>query len=210
VKFDDAGLIPVIALDRLTGDVRMVAWANQDAIDATLRTGHATFFSRSRNALWEKGESSGNVMHVRRVLVDCDEDTLVYEVDAEGPSCHTGATSCFFRDVDGQDARTPVLVALDEVLLMRKEESAEKSYTKSLYERGAEHIGAKVREEADELARALVSESDERVANEAADVLFHVMVGLRARGMSLRNALEVLSERFGTGGHAEKKARKSP
>lgn len=186
----------------------MVAWANAAALEATRVTGRATFFSRSRNELWEKGKTSGNAMQVARVLVDCDADTLLYEVDPEGPSCHTGAESCFFADLDGAPAdRGPTLVRLEAVLEARRASTAEKSYTKSLYERGAGAIAAKVREEADELGRALEGESDERVASEAADVLFHVMVGLAARGLSVRAVLAVLAGRFGMGGHEEKRAR---
>ena len=208
LRWNDQGLLPVIAVDRLTGEVRMLAWANQEALDATLRTSRATFFSRSRGSIWEKGETSGNAMRVARVRVDCDEDALVYEVDPKGPSCHTGAESCFTRDVTGATVeRGPILVRLDDVLEARKGAALEKSYTRSLYEAGAGKIGEKVREEADELARALESESDERTLEEAADVLFHVMVGLRARGLSVRQVLEVLAERFGTGGHAEKAKR---
>jgi phosphoribosyl-ATP pyrophosphohydrolase/phosphoribosyl-AMP cyclohydrolase len=208
LRWNELGLLPVIALDRLTGEVRMLAWANSEALEKTVRTSQATFFSRSRSALWTKGETSGNVMKVARVLVDCDEDTLIYEVDPGGPSCHTGAASCFFRDLSGAEAaRGPILVRLDDVLEARKSATANASYTRSLYEGGAAKIGAKVREEAGELAAALGSETDERVVEEAADVLFHVMVGLRARGLSIRRVLEVLADRFGTGGHVEKAER---
>ena len=187
----------------------MLAWANAEALEQTLRTGRATFFSRSRQALWEKGEQSGNAMTITRVLVDCDEDTLLYEVDPAGPSCHTGRPSCFFRAVSSGDEaeRGPILVRLDDVLEQRKSATATKSYTRSLYEGGATKIGAKVMEEAGELARALESESDARVLEEGADVLFHVMVGLRARGLSVRGMLEILANRFGTGGHEEKSKR---
>jgi phosphoribosyl-ATP pyrophosphohydrolase/phosphoribosyl-AMP cyclohydrolase len=208
LRWNEQGLLPVIAVDRLTGEVRMLAWASSEALEATLRTSRATFFSRSRNAVWEKGETSGNVLRVHRVLVDCDEDTLLYEVDPAGPSCHTGKESCFFRSIDGkEDARGPILVRLDDVLESRKSSTGQKSYTRSLYDRGVEGIGQKVTEEAGELVRALQSESDDRVAEEAADVLFHVMVGLRARGLSIRWVLEVLAKRFGTGGHEEKHKR---
>lgn len=192
----------------------MLAWANAEALEQTLRSGRATFFSRSRQALWEKGKESGNTMAVVRVLVDCDEDTLVYEVDPAGPSCHTGKPSCFFRSISSADGsgsdeagRGPILVRLDDVLEERKSSTATKSYTRSLYEGGAAKIGAKVMEEAGELARALESESDGRVLEEGADVLFHVMVGLRARGLSVRGILEILANRFGTGGHEEKAKR---
>lgn len=201
-------LLPVVVVDRLTGEVRMVAWANAAALDATRRTGRATFFSRSRHEQWEKGTTSGHTLLVSRVLVDCDADTLLYEADPDGPSCHTGAPSCFSRDLDGRaSGRSPLLVRLEEVLQARREATAEESYVKSLYDRGVSAIAGKVREEADELGRALENETDDRVASEAADVLFHVMVGLVARGLSVRDVLSVLSARFGVGGHAEKAGR---
>jgi len=208
LSFSKDGLLPVVAVDRLTGEVRMHALANREAHENTLKNGRATFFSRSRNELWEKGKTSGNTMRVSRVLVDCDGDALLYEVDPRGPSCHTGAESCFFRDADGAPAeRSPALLALDCVLQARKKSTAKESYAKSLYDGGPTKIGAKLREEADELARALASEPDDCVKNEAADVLFHVMVALRSRGMSMRDALSVLAARAGHGGHEEKKNR---
>jgi phosphoribosyl-ATP pyrophosphohydrolase/phosphoribosyl-AMP cyclohydrolase len=206
---EGGGLLPVVVADRLTGEVRMVAWANAEALEATRRTGRATFFSRSRGELWEKGKTSGNGMRVARVLVDCDADTLLYEVDPEGPSCHTGAASCFFTELEtgGAVERSPLLVRLEAVLHARRDAVGDKSYVKSLYDRGVGHIAEKVREEADELGRALERETDERVASEAADVLFHVMVGLVARGLSVRDVLAVLAGRFGVGGHEEKAKR---
>jgi phosphoribosyl-ATP pyrophosphohydrolase/phosphoribosyl-AMP cyclohydrolase len=198
----------------------MVAFANEAAVRATQETGLATFFSRSRNELWVKGKTSGNKLHVSRVLVDCDEDTLVYECEPHGPSCHTGAASCFYR-VLGADASAPdaageahveaplqtTLARLEAVLESRRAATAVKSYTKSLYDGGAGKIGDKVREEADELARATASESDERVTSEAADLLFHAMVALRFRGIPLRDVLAKLESRAGTSGHDEKAAR---
>jgi phosphoribosyl-ATP pyrophosphohydrolase/phosphoribosyl-AMP cyclohydrolase len=211
IRFDERGLVPVVAQDGRTGRVRMVAWANREAVEATLASGKATFFSRSRGELWEKGKTSGHALHVRRVLVDCDADTLLYEVEPEGPSCHTGAESCFFRDADGAAAEAgPVLERLERVLEARKAETAEKSYVKSLYQGGAPRIGAKIREEGGELAQALEAESDERVTSEAADVLFHVLVGLSSRGLSVRAVLGELERRFGVGGHAEKASRAKP
>jgi phosphoribosyl-ATP pyrophosphohydrolase/phosphoribosyl-AMP cyclohydrolase len=208
VKWNEAGLAPVVVVDCLTGEVRMLAWANAEALAKTRATGRATFFSRSRGALWEKGETSGRGLDVVRVRIDCDADALVYEVEPHGPTCHTGAESCFYRDLGGKPApREPLLVALGDVLEARKAESAHKSYTKSLYEGGVARVSAKIREEADELARALEGETHDRVAAESADLLFHVMVGLHARGLSLRDALAVLSVRFGTGGHEEKESR---
>jgi phosphoribosyl-ATP pyrophosphohydrolase/phosphoribosyl-AMP cyclohydrolase len=213
VAFDERGLVPVVVQDRLTGEVRMVAWANEEALRHTRETRQATFWSRSRKELWVKGATSGNAMTVHEVLVDCDRDTLLYLVDPSGPSCHTGAASCFFRSLDhveGADAsaaRAPFALALGDTIRARREATGKKSYVKSLLEGGAALMGAKVREEADEVARALSDETDERVASEAADLLFHVLVALEGRGLDLHAVLAVLAKRFGTGGHEEKASR---
>lgn len=206
-------LLPVVAQDYVTGEIRMLAWATHDAIRATLESGRATFFSRSRQEIWEKGKTSGNTLRVVSVLVDCDADALIYLVESAGPTCHTGAPSCFFRTLtdDGKLEEMvtgeTVLARLDRVLAARREATAEKSYTKSLYDAGPPKIGAKLREEADELARAVADESDERVVSEAADVLFHVMVALRSRNLGVDLVLRELGRREGTGGHAEKAGR---
>jgi len=206
-------LIPVVAQDHVTGEIRMLAWATPEAVRMTLETGHATFFSRSRGELWEKGKTSGNVLDVVSVVVDCDADALVYLVSPRGPTCHTGAASCFFRRLSPagelEEAVTPstLLARLDAVLRARKEATAEKSYTKSLYDGGPAKIGEKLREEADELARAVASEDEGRVVSEAADVLFHVMVALRSRNVGIQDVLHELERRSGTGGHDEKRRR---
>lgn len=215
LTFDDKGLIPAIAQDRLTGQVRMVAWMNAEALRLTIETGTATFYSRSRQSLWKKGETSGNALAVHAIYADCDGDTLLLLVDPAGPSCHTGRPTCFFRRLgpDGSASdveRTPdaFLFELEGEIAARAGASAEKSYTKSLLDRGAAEIGGKIREEAGELSVALGEETDERVASEAADLLYHVLVGLGLRGVSLRRVIEVLASRAGTSGHAEKASRK--
>lgn len=206
-------LLPVVAQDALTGDVRMLAWASPEAVERTLSTGKATFWSRSRKGLWTKGETSGNVLAVSGVLVDCDADALVYLVRPAGPTCHTGAPSCFFRRLGaaGPTAEdVPVATALgrlDAVLEGRRAATAAKSYTKSLYDGGPAKIGAKLTEEAAELAAAVASEPDERVVAEAADVLFHAMVALRFRGLGFEAVLAELERRAGTSGHDEKASR---
>jgi phosphoribosyl-ATP pyrophosphohydrolase/phosphoribosyl-AMP cyclohydrolase len=216
VKLDDHGLIPVVVQDRLTGEVRMFAFATAEAVHRTLESGRATFWSRSRGELWEKGKTSGNTFAVHRVLVDCDADCLLYSGEPTGSSCHTGAPSCFFQVLeDGRlssagELPQTLLAELEAILESRKQSTAAASYTKSLFDRGAGAIGAKLREEADELARAIDGESDDRVASETADVLYHVMVGLRWRGIPLRRVLVELGRRLGTSGHAEKAARGNP
>jgi phosphoribosyl-ATP pyrophosphohydrolase/phosphoribosyl-AMP cyclohydrolase len=213
LKFDEQGLLPAVVQDRLTGEVRMVAYVNREAVAKTLETGRATFFSRSRRSLWEKGETSGHSIHVREILVDCDADTILFLADPVGPSCHTGQPSCFFRRLDAggiHDERVPaatVLLRLEGEIEARKSSTGEKSYTKSLLDGGASRIGDKVREEAAEFAAAVASESDERVASEAADVVYHLLVGLASRGLSVRQVADVLARRAGTSGHVEKASR---
>ncbi|MCC6644509.1 MAG: bifunctional phosphoribosyl-AMP cyclohydrolase/phosphoribosyl-ATP diphosphatase HisIE [Polyangiaceae bacterium] len=214
VVFDERGLVVAVAQDAHTGEVRMVAWMNREALRRTLETGRATFFSRSRQALWTKGEESGNVLVVTRVGVDCDGDTLLLLVEPAGPSCHTGRPSCFFRAPrpDGGVDEAPIdlspsLVSLERDVEARAGSTGERSYTRSLLDGGAARVGAKVREEADELARALDAESDERVLSEAADLLYHVVVGLRLRGLSFAAVARVLARRRGVSGHDEKRAR---
>ncbi len=211
VKYDERGLVPVVVQDRLTGEIRMVAYANAEAVGRTLETGQATFFSRSRGALWEKGETSGNRIRVERVLVDCDADCLVYSGEPGGPSCHSGAPSCFFRTLVGEEPPLlppqTLLAELEAMLEARKASTGKVSYTRSLYEGGAPAMGAKIREEAAEVAAALAGETDERVVSEAADVVYHLLVGLRWRGIAVRRVLAELLRRLGTSGHAEKAQR---
>jgi phosphoribosyl-ATP pyrophosphohydrolase/phosphoribosyl-AMP cyclohydrolase len=216
LTFDSQGLVPVIVQDHLTGEVRMFAYATRAAIQNTLSTGRATFWSRSRGELWEKGRTSGNEIRVVRVLVDCDADCVIYSSEPHGHSCHTGAPNCFFQTLDGEtlgqatEQPQTLLAKLEAVLESRKKSTGAASYTKSLYEGGAQKIGAKVKEEAAELAQAFEAESDARVVSEAADVLYHVLVGLRSRTIPLRSVLSELARRLGTSGHEEKASRASP
>src|SRR5215472_2007539 len=192
LNFDDRGLVPVVVQDHLTGEVRMFAFATNEAVRTTLETGLATFWSRSRGELWQKGRTSGNEVKVERVLVDCDSDCLIYSGEPHGNSCHTGAMSCFFQALEGEsltqasDRPQTLLALLETILESRKASTAQASYTKSLYEKGAPAIAAKIREEANELGQAIESESDDRVVSEAADTLYHLLVGLRARTIPLR------------------------
>ena len=215
LQFNEQGLIPALAQDRFDGQVRMLAWMNREALAHTLETGLATFFSRSRGKLWVKGEGSGNVLRVSSVTADCDADTLLLLVDPAGPSCHTGRPSCFFRQV-GPDGSlsdqpfevTPFIFELERTIRERQASSAEKSYTKSLLDGGIAKINAKISEEAGELVAALGAESDERVLSEASDLLFHVLVGLRARGLDFRQVVAALGARTKQSGHEEKLNRK--
>jgi phosphoribosyl-ATP pyrophosphohydrolase/phosphoribosyl-AMP cyclohydrolase len=179
LKWDAAGLVTVVVQDRVTGAVRMLAHANAEALERTVATREAHFFSRSRGALWRKGETSGNVIRVAEVWVDCDADAVIYVATPLGPSCHTGAESCFFRRLDA-DADAPAgprpteLARLFAELESRREATGTRSYTRSLLDAGPAKIGAKVREEADELARAIVDEPDDRVVAECAVTLAEV------------------------------------
>jgi phosphoribosyl-ATP pyrophosphohydrolase/phosphoribosyl-AMP cyclohydrolase len=216
LKFNERGLIPAIAQDRFDGQVRMMGWMNREALERTLATGNATFFSRSRSSLWVKGETSGNLLRVHSVTADCDADTVLLLVEPAGPSCHTGRPSCFFRRVGADGGLvdeafevTPFLAELERTIRERQASTAEKSYTRSLLDGGVAKIGAKISEEAGELVAALASESDDRVLSEAADLLFHVLVGLRARGLDLRAVAATLAARTRQSGHAEKASRKA-
>jgi phosphoribosyl-ATP pyrophosphohydrolase/phosphoribosyl-AMP cyclohydrolase len=211
LKFDAQGLVTVVVQDRLTGEIRMLAHADQAAVQATLDTGEGHFYSRSRQAPWRKGETSGHVLQVTEVWVDCDADAVLYLVDPHGPSCHTGRESCFFQllsqptqSATSSTRALPLLPRLWAELESRKQAPPGSSYTRTLLDAGATKIGAKIREEADELAHALESESDQRVLSEAADELYHLLVGLLARGLQLRDLEGVLAQRQGLSGLTEK------
>ena len=209
VRFDDAGLVPCVMQDWFTGEVLTLAYMNEEALRLTRETGEVHFFSRSRNELWRKGETSGNVQRLRQLRYDCDGDALVALVEPAGPACHTGERSCFYRDLDGS-ADTAVdaaavpgepapavhetLSALERTLAERRDQRPEGSYTVELLDDPG-RIGDKVREEADEVARAAAGESDQRLAEEAADVLYHLEVLLLSRDVSLKAALEELDAR---------------
>jgi phosphoribosyl-ATP pyrophosphohydrolase/phosphoribosyl-AMP cyclohydrolase len=214
--YGENGLIPAVAQDRLTGQIRMVAWMNPEALRLTLETGRATFFSRSRGALWVKGETSGHHLSVQAVYADCDTDTLLLLIDPAGPSCHTGRPTCFFRRArpdgtfeDVEREAGAFLWDLEAEIAARASASAGQSYTRSLLDAGAGKIADKIREEAGELGAAIEGESPDRVESEAADLLYHLLVGLRLRGVPLRRVIEVLAARAGTSGHAEKASRKA-
>lgn len=217
IGWEASPLIPAVVQDRLTGQVRMLAYVSRESLARTIETGRATFFSRSRQELWEKGATSGNSLVVFQIIADCDSDALLFLVEPQGPTCHTGQPSCFFRRVrnDGsvEDTGTDALAFLNELereIEARKSASSGKSYTRSLLDGGAAKIGAKLREEADELARAISDESSERVASEAADLVYHVLVGLASRGVAWRDVVAVLAARAGTSGIEEKAKRAKP
>lgn len=220
LRWDERGLLPAVVQDAHTGGVRMLAWMNADALRATLTTGFAHFYSRSRQALWKKGESSGNTLAVREVRADCDSDAIVIVAEPAGPTCHTGASSCFYRvlgtdqivhEDDGPtDPLVAVLARLERVLVARRDQATgEKSYTRSLLDGGFPKILAKMAEEHGELAEVLPAGAADDVVHESADLLFHVIVGLVARRIPLDDVWRELGRRFGTSGHAEKASRGS-
>jgi phosphoribosyl-ATP pyrophosphohydrolase/phosphoribosyl-AMP cyclohydrolase len=176
------GLLPVVVQAADDGAVLMLAWANGEALAATLRTGEAHFWSRSRDRLWCKGETSGNVLHVESVATDCDSDALLYRVVAAGPACHTGRRSCFDAEPGGARLSLP---ALERIIAGRAHAPADESYTARLLAEGPRLAAAKVVEEAGEVAVAALAEGDQAVADEAADLLYHLLVLLRARGVPL-------------------------
>jgi phosphoribosyl-ATP pyrophosphohydrolase/phosphoribosyl-AMP cyclohydrolase len=198
ISYDERGLAPCVMQDAATGEVLTLAYVNAEAVERTLETGEMHFWSRSRDELWHKGESSGNVQRLVELRYDCDADALLALVEPAGPACHTGERTCFYRSASGALVRVPheALPELERVLSLRRAERPEGSYTVELLSDPA-LIGEKVREEADEVARAVAGESDRRVAEEAADLLYHLEVALASRELSIRDAFGVLLERRG-------------
>ena len=204
LKWDAQGLIPAVAQETVTGEVLMVAWMDHQALAKTLETGLAHYWSRSRRALWRKGETSGHEQHVDGVYADCDGDTLLVQVHQEGVACHTGARTCFFTRLEGGEAPAlsgagpAMLEVLERVLQSRKVERPEGSYTAGLFARGETQMCRKIGEEATEVVTAaLGGEGDPRVISEVADLWFHTMVLLAARGIPLRRVFEELAARHG-------------
>jgi phosphoribosyl-ATP pyrophosphohydrolase/phosphoribosyl-AMP cyclohydrolase len=196
VQFDDRGLVPCIVQDWRSGAVLTLAYMNAESLARTRETGEMHFWSRSRNALWHKGETSGNTLAVKAIRYDCDGDALLALVAPAGPACHTGERTCFHRGELEPGAPHEVLPALERTIASRAAERPAGSYTVTLLDDPA-RIGEKVQEEAEEVARAAREESDERVAEEAADVLYHLTVLLSGRELSLADAERVLDGRRG-------------
>lgn len=207
VKFDDNGLAPVVAQDVATGDVLTLAYANREALEKTLESGEAHYYSRSRAELWRKGATSGNTQRVVEVRLDCDGDALLYRVEPRGPACHTGARTCFFTTVAGEgvgvavgEAGAPesfgtVLERLAGTISERHRTMPEDSYTASLIRRGTPRVAQKVGEEAVEVVIAALGE--DRLAEETADLVYHLLVLLEERGVGTDEVARVLSDRHG-------------
>ena len=186
-------LTPCIVQDSRTGEVLTLAYMNDEALERTRASGEMWFWSRSREELWHKGETSGNIQRLKALRYDCDNDAFVALVEPAGPACHTGERSCFYRG-DMEPAPAEALPGLERTIAERRAADPGESYTATLLADPV-RIGEKMEEEAEEVARAAREESDERVAQEAADVLYHLTVLLAGRGMSLADAYEVLNER---------------
>ena len=193
VRFDERGLVPCVVQDARTGEVLTLAYMNADALERTRRTGETHFFSRSREGLWHKGETSGNVQRVTALRYDCDFDAVLALVEPAGPACHTGERTCFHHG-EMEPVAHEALPVLERTVADRRERRAAGSYTARLLEE-PDLIGAKVREEADETARAAAREPDERVAEEAADLMYHLAVLLASRGLGVADAQRVLNSR---------------
>jgi phosphoribosyl-AMP cyclohydrolase / phosphoribosyl-ATP pyrophosphohydrolase len=193
LAFDkQGGLVPGVVQDLRTGQVLMVGYLDRAALRATLETGLATFHSRSRGTTWTKGETSGNTLTVQRIEVDCDRDTLLLHCTPAGPTCHTGAVSCFSQQ---QPPGASFVSTLDEVVAQRRAELPAGSYTTSLFEAGVRRVAQKVGEEGVETALAAVVEDDDALLGEAADLVYHLLVLLRSRDLGLADVESVLRER---------------
>lgn len=194
MEFDQRGLVPCIVQDWRTGEVLTLAYMNAESLRLTRETGQTHFYSRSRQELWHKGATSGNTQTVKAIRYDCDGDALVALVEPAGPACHTGERTCFHRGELEPAAPYSVLPELERTIGQRAQDRPEGSYTASLLGEPA-RAGEKVQEEAEEVVRAAREESDERVAEEAADLLYHLAVLLAGRDLSLTDAELVLDGR---------------
>jgi len=202
VAFDERGLIPAVVQEADTGEVLMVAWMDRAALAATLETGLSHFWSRSRQTLWRKGETSGHVQHVERVYADCDADVLLVQVHQEGVACHTGHRTCFYRSLQAEgevSAPANMLERLEQTIAARKASPVPGSYVASLLAKGEAAVCRKIGEEATEvILAALGGEGDGRLVSETADLWFHTLVLLGARGIRVQDVLQELAKRHQT------------
>lgn len=189
-KYAD-GLAPAVIQDHQTQKVLMLGFMNAAALQKTMETGKVTFYSRSKQRLWTKGEESGNYMELRSIASDCDDDTLLIKVHPTGPVCHTGSDTCWNERNHPDD----FLLYLEDIIRLRKDSNDEKSYVRSLFQKGINKIAQKVGEEAVELVIEAKDNDDEKFLNEAADLLFHYLVLLNSKGFTLQNVKDILKQR---------------
>ncbi len=196
LKFDEKGLIPAVVQEAGTGKVLMVAWMNRESLQKTLETGLTCFWSRSRQALWTKGETSGNLQHVVSVTADCDGDTLLVKVDKDGPACHTGSETCFFNDLwQSEERHEFTYEGLMALIEGRKNEPKEGSYTTYLFEKGLDKILKKVGEESTEVIIAAKAQDKKETVYEIADLAYHVMVLMTEAGITTDDIRAELAKR---------------
>jgi phosphoribosyl-AMP cyclohydrolase / phosphoribosyl-ATP pyrophosphohydrolase len=188
------GLLPAVIQDAHTSAVLMLGYMNREALNATLRTKQVTFFSRTKNRLWTKGETSGHFLNVVSVQADCDSDSLLITARPQGPTCHTGATSCFGK-VGTEAQSVSFLTKLEAVIAQRISERPDGSYTARIWSEGLTRIAQKVGEEGVEVALAAVTQADDRLVGESADLLFHLALLLKSRNLSLADAVRELEQR---------------
>lgn len=210
IKFDQKGLVPAVIQDADDGQVLMLGYMNLDSLKLTLKSGRAHFFSRSRNRLWEKGETSGNYLEVKEILYDCDQDALLVSVIPTGPTCHTGEKSCFYRYLERRPEKQPtppanpqILDAIYKIILKRKKERPPGSYVASLMEAGLEKIVRKIGEESLEVILASQAKEEKYLLNELADLWFHSLVLLGYKEIAPDGVWKVLKDRFGRPGGKE-------
>jgi phosphoribosyl-ATP pyrophosphohydrolase/phosphoribosyl-AMP cyclohydrolase len=218
INWNKNTLIPTIAQDYQTNEILMLAYMNEEAFNLTLKTGYAHYFSRSKQRIWKKGESSNHTQELKDILLDCDADTLVIKVKQNGVACHTGRKSCFFtsimqektildKEVDTNAIYSVVDTLYHTILERKNTPSGQKSWTKKLLD-DKELLLSKIREEANEVCIAIDEESDEQVIYEAADLLYHTLVGLGYREISPDRVKQELARRFGMSGIEEKEGRR--
>lgn len=197
VNFDERGLVPVVVQDARTLEVLMLAYANREAIEKTIETGYAHYFSRSRNELWKKGETSGNYQKVLKIMYDCDADALLYVVEQEGVACHTGERTCFYRTLaESGEFSSEVLMKLFELIKERKRSMPENSYTAKLFREGRKRIFDKVDEEWNEVKEGIEKGDRENVVWEYADLFYHLLVLMANEGVELSEVYRELDRRF--------------
>ncbi|QTD41309.1 bifunctional phosphoribosyl-AMP cyclohydrolase/phosphoribosyl-ATP diphosphatase HisIE [Sporosarcina sp. Te-1] len=195
LRFNDEGLIPAIVQDQRTGDVLMLAYMNEEAIQQTIETGETWFYSRSRQKLWNKGATSGNRQYVKSLSLDCDKDTILIQVEPLGPACHTGEETCFFTPVSREFKSRNILLELSDEIQSRRQNPLEGSYTSYLFREGIDKVCKKIGEEATEVVIAAKNGDPTELKNELADLVYHAMVLMDIVGVTTDDVVHVLRER---------------